>query len=205
MEETTATTPVTPGVMPGNSEIRHKAYTTLTGHWLYPVLATLLFTAVTAIVSNIPLANLLVMAPLEFGFALAFLKLVRGDIAHEDVVTAPFHPFKEYGRYLGGSLLVFLFTFLWMLLLIVPGIIKGLSYTLTPYIMYDNPDMPVREAVRRSQQMMNGYKWKLFCLYLSFIGWFLLGCITLGIGMLWVTPYVQAAEAHFYEELKARC
>jgi uncharacterized membrane protein len=75
---------------------------------------------------------------------------------------------------------------------------------MTPYILHDNPEMGVSDSLRRSQQMMKGFKTKLFLLDLSFIGWLLLGFITFGIGLLWVCPYMATARAKFYEELKAR-
>jgi len=187
-----------------NSEIRQEAHKNLKGNWLYPVLCTLLFTAVTSVAGSIPGAGLLAVCPLGFGFSLTFLLMVRQQVEDDDIVTAPFGCFHHYGRYLGGSLLVALFTFLWSLLLVLPGIIKGFSYALTPYILNDEADLPVREAIRRSQQMMRGNKWRLFCLYLSFIGWSLLCCLTFGIGFLWLTPYVRTSVAVFYEDIKAR-
>ena len=119
-------------------------------------------------------------------------------------MTRPFAVFNHYGRWLGASLLVALFVFLWSLLLVIPGIVKAYSYAMTPYILHDNPEMGVSDSLRRSQQMMKGFKTKLFLLDLSFIGWLLLGFITFGIGLLWVCPYMATARAKFYEELKAR-
>lgn len=178
----------------------------LKGHWLYPVLCTLLYMATVCVCGMIPIVNyvtsLLVATPLAFGIALTMQDVLHGDTS-DGIVTRPFGIFKEYRRYLGGSLLVYLFTLLWMLLLIVPGIIKIFSYAMTPYVMRDNPDLPVRECIRRSQQMMNGHKAQLFCLSLSFIGWGLLACLTLGIGFLWLTPYTETSFAKFYDELKA--
>lgn len=197
-------TTVNPAEMPCNSQIRHTAYNALRGKWGYPVLATLLYAAVTLVAGNVPLASLLVICPLEFGFALLFLHLLRGQVSEGDIVTNPFNVFRDYGRYLGASLLVAVFTFLWMLLLIIPGCIKAYSYAMTSFVAYDNPELPVRECLRRSQRMMDGYKWKLFCLDLSFIGWALLCILTLGIGFLWPTPYINTAHAQFYLELKER-
>ena len=95
-----------------------------------------------------------------------------------------------------------IFTCLWTLLLIVPGIIKAYSYSMTPYILVDNPELSVREAIRKSQQMMVGQKFNLFYLQLSFIGWFFLACFTGGIGFLWLVPYYQTAQAAFYQNLR---
>ena len=92
------------------------------------------------------------------------------------------------------NILIAIFTFLWSLLFIIPGIVKAYSYAMTPYIVHDNPEMPVRECIRQSQRMMKGYKMKLFLLDLSFIGWILLGIFSFGIGLLWVLPYMETAR-----------
>ena len=201
MEDTST---INPANMPTNRQLRGVARETLKGNWLYAVLCTLLYTAVVSVCRSIPLAGLLVVCPLGFGMSIAFLRFVRGETSGEDLVTKPFEVFNHYGRTLGASLLVFLFVMLWSLLLIVPGIVKGLSYAMTPYILHDNPEMSARECIRQSQKMMDGHKMKFFLLQLSFIGWFLLCCITMGIGFLWLQPYIITTEAKFYEELKAR-
>ena len=94
-----------------------------------------------------------------------------------------------------------IFIFLWSLLLVIPGIIAAYRYSMATYIMAENPDMKAMEAIEASKQMMSGNKFRLFCLDLSFIGWDILGMITLGIGMLFVRPYQQAAKAAFYREV----
>lgn len=194
-------------IMPENSEIRREAKATLSGRWLNPVLCTLVYCVVSAACSSIPvvscIAPLLVVLPLAYGYEVAFLRHVRGEDV-EGLVTRPFEAFKEYGRYLGTSLLVGLFTCLWALLLIVPGIIMGYAYSMTPFIMKDNPELSPMECIKKSKAMMSGYKWKLFCLDFGYIGWLLLCILTFGILALWVTPWIECAHAKFYEELKAR-
>jgi uncharacterized membrane protein len=91
-----------------------------------------------------------------------------------------------------------------MLLLIVPGIIKGLSYSMTWYVLVDNPDMGINDAIDRSRAMMDGRKWKLFCLQFRFLGWVLLSILTCFIGLLWVIPYMQTSLANFYGDVKGR-
>ena len=113
-----------------------------------------------------------------------------------------FEPLKDWRRYLTAVVLVFVYTFLWSLLLYIPGIIKGLSYSQTYFIMRENPEMSGEQAIQQSMKMMHGHKMDLFLLGLSFIGWILLGVITLGIGYLWIYPYVYTTFAAFYEELK---
>ena len=94
-----------------------------------------------------------------------------------------------------------IYLLLWSLLFIIPGIIAALSYAMTNYILAENPEMSASEAINLSKQMMDGNKWRLFCLRLSFIGWDILCGFTLGIGYLWLNPYKQTAEAAFYREV----
>lgn len=207
--------------MPRNKEIRRAAKSTLSGRWLNPVICTLVYLLITGVCSafssykglpastNAVLAivglalTMLIVVPLGFGYSVAFLRHVRGEDV-DSLVTRPFDAFKDYGRYLGTGLLMAVFEFLWGLLLIVPGIIKSYSYALTPYIMHDHPELSADECIDKSKDMMYGYKWKLFCLDLSFIGWIILGFLTLGILFLWIGPWVECSHVKFYEELKAR-
>lgn len=97
-----------------------------------------------------------------------------------------------------------LYTALWTLLFIVPGIIKSYEYRMIPYILAENPDMDRREAFQLSKDMMQGEKWNAFVLDLSFIGWAILSGITLGIvGIFWTNPYVYATNAELYLALKS--
>lgn len=91
---------------------------------------------------------------------------------------------------------------LWTLLLIVPGIIKGLSYSMAPYILLDNPELTPMEAINKSQEMMRGHKMDLFLMQLGFVGWILLSFLTLGIALFWVGAYYDTVFAKFYMELK---
>ena len=103
----------------------------------------------------------------------------------------------------GSMILTGIYTFLWTLLLIVPGIIKSFSYAMTAFVLRDNPELKFNGAIEKSMKMMDGHKFDLFYLYLTFIGWGLLCILTLGIGLLWFVPYMQSASAHFYEDVKA--
>jgi uncharacterized membrane protein len=89
------------------------------------------------------------------------------------------------------------------LVLMIPGIIKGIAYMLTPYIIYDNPEISPLQAITLSRRMMDGYKWKAFLIGLSFIGWFLLVIFTLGLAAFYVTPYLTTTFAEFYSEVKS--
>ncbi len=115
--------------------------------------------------------------------------------------------FSRFGVFWQGflmNLLVGIFTFLWSLLFIIPGIIAAFSYAMTPYILEENPNMPVLEAIRRSKEMMHGNKWRLFCLYISFIGWAILSILTAGIGFLFLSPYTNAAQCAFYYDVSGK-
>jgi uncharacterized membrane protein len=98
-------------------------------------------------------------------------------------------------------LLIIIFTILWALLLIVPGIIAAISYSMTFYIMADNKEMNAQDAIRKSKELMKGNKYRYFCLACRFIGWFLLSILSLGIGFLWLVPYFMTSNARFYESL----
>ncbi len=143
--------------------------------------------------------TLILSAPLTFGLASCFIKLVRKEPFRLENLFDGFHHFVSA---LVLILLQSIFILLWSLLLIIPGIIAQYRYRMAFYILNDNPEMGALEALRESKQMMVGYKWKLFCLDFSFIGWALLSCLTLGIGLLWLVPYINASIANFYQNLK---
>jgi len=111
---------------------------------------------------------------------------------------------ENLGKNILTYILESIFLALWTMLFIIPGIIKTFSYAMVPYILMDNSDLTPTQVIDRSRELMNGYKWKLFKLQLSFIGWFLLGALLCGVGDIFVMPYYQAAMAEFYQEL-LRC
>ena len=116
-----------------------------------------------------------------------------------------FYGFKvKYLRNIGTLLLVGIKLALWSLLLVVPGIIKSFEYAIIPYILADDPEISSKEAFRKAKEMMMGNKWRLFKLNLSFFGWFVLCVVTCGLGTPFLLPYVSAANAEFYAELKNR-
>ena len=136
------------------------------------------------------------------GFSVTFLRLLTSG---DNRLTANMFKvaFSNYWHKVWGMFLMGLFITLWSLLLIIPGIIKIFSYAMTPYILEENPELSANDAIDRSRAMMKGHKFDLFWLWLSFIGWGILCIFTLGIGLLWLAPYMQTAEAAFYEDVKA--
>lgn len=137
----------------------------------------------------------------HLGYATFNLRLVDGQEASFD------HIFSHYNRLGKGFLMEFLTglcILLCTLLLIIPGIIVYYSYAMTPYILAENPNLTASQAIKASSALMHGQKWRLFCLELSFIGWHFLSILTLCIGLLWLTPYVEASRAAFYREISRK-
>ncbi len=136
----------------------------------------------------------------SFGYAKYNLDLIDGKPVQ---VKFLFSQFDRIGDGLVLRLLTVLYIFLWSLLLFIPGIIATYSYAMAPYILYENPGMRPSEAIRASKEMMKGRKWQLFCLLISFIGWAFLSVLTLGLGSLFLRPYMEAAGAAFYRQIQA--
>ncbi|MDR3645710.1 MAG: DUF975 family protein, partial [Clostridia bacterium] len=117
-----------------------------------------------------------------------------------------FYAFRE-GRYVkvtGAMAWRMLFTWLWTLLFYVPGIVKGIAYSMVPFILSDNPGIGARRALRLSVEMTQGHKWRIFVLMLSFLGWILLSMCTFNIGLLFLCPYLYATYAELYATLRAQ-
>lgn len=189
-------------------EMRGQARASLSGKWTTAVLATLVYILILSVSGIVgffidPFASaffsiaygLFVSGPLGLGYFYLFLKVARGeDIEISDI----FEGFNFFGKVVVLSILIGIFTFLWSLLFVIPGIIATLRYSQAFFILLDNPEISPMEAIRRSKLMMKGNKGKLFLLGLSFIGWAILCSMTLGIGMLWFSPYIYASMAVFY-------
>lgn len=214
--------------MKQNQEYKNEALAALKGNWAPAVLATLVYYLLTLFLISpyevavfrtnsadimglmaasrwygvFFLGMILVIGPFLVGYVNSFKKLlVEGD----DRITANSfrEGFKPYWRSVWAYLFRGILITLWSLLLVIPGIIKSLSYAMTMYIVKDHPELTVNEAIDMSKDMMYGHKYDLFYLYISFIGWYLLSILTLGIGTFWLMPYIQTAQASFYEDVKA--
>ena len=137
---------------------------------------------------------------LQMGYADFLLKQHDGK---ETVFNDLFSKFDYFGTGFAQRFLRSLYTFLWSLLFIIPGIIKGYAYAMTPFILAEHPGLSASRAIALSQQMMDGHKADLFILELSFIGWSLLAAVTLNLGNIALNPYKNAAHAAFYRQLQA--
>ena len=186
-----------------NKDIMTKARASLNGRWGMAIGAALLYGLLIAGIQIIPLlgaiVSLLIGGAMTLGYNTFTLAFARG----EDVkISTVFDGFNHFGTALAAYLLMALFTILWMLLLIIPGIIAMYSYSMTFYILAEDKSLSALEAIGKSKQIMAGNKWKLLCLSFRFFGWILLSIITLGIGFIWVAPYMSISFATFYDDIK---
>ncbi|MDY0151133.1 MAG: DUF975 family protein [Candidatus Cloacimonas sp.] len=186
-----------------NYEIRARAWSAMSGKWGNCAIIVLVYYILMMGLSFIPIigsvGTILVSGPFSLGLAIIFLRLVRSESIDIGML---FKGFEDFMRSFVAGLLVAIYTLLWTLLLIVPGIIASLSYSMTFFILSDNPNIGPDEAIGKSKEMMRGHKMELLLLTLSFFGWFLLGLVTVGIGFLWIGSYYSAAMAVFYQEIR---
>lgn len=179
---------------------RKTAWAKLSGNWTTAVVAYLIYSVLLGVLSSTGVGTLIFSGVMSVGMSIVLMQISRDGTSKIESLFDGFR--KGLGNNIVAGILVSLFTFLWSLLLIIPGIVKSYSYAMTFYILADNPDMAPTEAINKSKEMMKGNKWRLFCLDFSFIGWYLLSFLTLGILLLWVNPYSMQARVEFYESLK---
>ena len=145
----------------------------------------------------------IVLIPLNIGVAQNVLAWPRGeDVNKWKVLFGGFNSAKIFFKQVGVVVLNTILCALWAILLVVPGIIKGLAYSMYPYVLRDEPDLSVWQTLKKSEAIMKGYKGKLFLMYLSFVGWFILGAFTFGILYIWLTPYVMTSTVKFYDDVR---
>ncbi len=148
-----------------------------------------------------PIGTLIITSAFEISLCMIYLKLAKNE---EISIGDLFNGFNITGKAVWLSIITYVFTFLWSLLFIIPGIIKVFSYAMAPYILADNPELTANEALTKSKEIMDGHKFDLFVLQLSFFWWYILGAITFGIAYIYVVPYVSATTTNFYNSIKDR-
>lgn len=153
------------------------------------------------LLSGTIVGGLLVAGVLELGIAMSCLKLVRKQ---QLTVNNLFDSLNQFVPALMASILMWIYTLLWSLLLVIPGIIASINYSMTYYILADYPQLTANQAISKSKELMHGYKWKFFCLQLSFIGWIIVGAFTLGILYIWLAPHMLCTNAVFYEYVRSQ-
>lgn len=199
------------------TELKSKAKNQLKGRWVLAI--------ITILVSNLIINTANIVRPLDFvitisknlSLTLNLISLIFGGVIsvglskfllnfttnrEEPQFTDLFSQFKIFFKALGLHILIGIAILFTTLLLIVPGIIVALMYSQAFYILAEDPSKGIIECLQESSNLMYGYKWEFFVLELSFIGWWLLAWLSLGIGSLWVNPYQKVTETNFYLKLK---
>ena len=156
---------------------------------------------ITVTVSLISAAAVFLTGPIMLGLTRIFLKKARvgGPIVFGEL----FQGFRNYWDHMLLGFMPALFAGLWSLIPIVGvffAIYKGYGWAMVYYIKCDNTTLNWKQCMNRSAEIMQGRRWELFCLQISFIGWYILGALALGVGVYWVEAYRRAAETHFYEQ-----
>jgi len=166
----------------------------------FPGKIFLLWSGILATAASVlGIVRFILAGAVTLGYCRFTLALVDGREASLGDLFSQFHLFAKAFLM---NLLITLFTFLWSLLFVIPGIIMSYSYSMAPYILLEHPELRPMEAIRASQRLMDDRKWRCFCLDLSFIGWHLLNALTLGIGSLWLNPYIRTSKAAFYRQIQ---
>ena len=188
------------------SSLAKSSWKALSGKWGITIGTFLIALFIQAAANYVPVLGAfsgLLLFPLTAGVTLFMLRVVRNEQPLD--IGLIFNPFNQYWRFVWGNLRMFIFTFLWTLLLIIPGIIAGIRYSMTIYIMLDKPEYTAKEAMTESIQIMYGHK-------LQFFGYSLLFCLimffgtilTFGIGLFWLIPWSASFMASFYDSIRIR-
>jgi len=163
----------------------------------------LIIAGISLVGSYIPVVGAIAVAlitpVLSVGLCSVYLKLTKGV---KPEISELFAHLKKFWYAFKVSFLTGLFVSLWSLLFLIPGIVKAMAYSMAMYIVADQPEMSAREALKKSENIMQGHKMEFFVLQLSFIGWHLLGAVTFGLAYIYVLPYMSATVANFYNKIK---
>lgn len=206
-------------------EYREQAWSTLSSYWNDMAVILLVMILIAGLGSGIGLvgtlshmnslsmfgsstsfiAAILLVMPLEFSLYALLLSIVRKEENEVSPMRQLWRGFMDnYTAYVVAGFLMYIVIFLISIVtLCIGGLIFSLAYSMVALVIKDNPELTAREALKKSRYMMRGHKWELFKLYFSFIGWYFVGILTCCIGFLWITPYMNTATVHFYEDVKA--
>ena len=196
-------TPMTTLSQTENKILMANARDSLRGFWGLAIGALIIYFLVFCVLGLFPvigtIATYIIVGPMTVGGVRFTLSVSRRE---KPEIGQLFSGFDRFGTHLAAYLLQTLFVCLWTLLLIIPGIIAALSYSMTYFIIAEDSSISASEAITKSKKMMKGNKWKLSYLGFRFTGWFLLAMLSCGIGFLWVGPYMYVSYAKFYDDLK---
>ncbi len=186
-----------------NAILMKMARESLQDRWALAIGVCFLDVIITVAVQLIPvvgiLISLLITGPFTLGLVIFSLTISRDE---EASVEQLFEGFNHLGTSIGAYIVMSIIIFIGMLLLVIPGIIAALSVSMTFYIIADDDSIGVLDAIKKSNEMMNDHRWKLFYLYLRFFGWGIVCLLTFGLGFLWLIPFIQVSVAKFYEDIK---
>lgn len=176
---------------------------TVEGAGVSPEQAAFLAAVVLGVIFTVGIVGSIVHAllanPIEVGGRRFFEKNANDPTTQFNTM---FEGFQDYGRVLVTMLIRDVFILLWTLLLIIPGAMKAYSYRLVPYLVKDRPELSPMEVLAESEALMRGNRWQAFVMDLSFLGWLLLGVVTLNLGnIFWTNPYMNATDAELYRTL----
>jgi uncharacterized membrane protein len=181
-----------------NAQLISSTWADMNGYWGVAIGAFLLLILVSVLSFIIPLGGLVIGGPLALGMAILSLNISRQRNAQ---VNQIFEGFNQFGTAIGAYLLMLLIVLLFLLLFIIPGIIAALYLSQTMYVIADNRNISVVDALKESKRLMEGNKAKLFRLMLRFAGLSFLCLLTLGIGYFWLIPLQNVTFARFYEDI----
>lgn len=203
------------------SEYRNQAWESLEGKWMDGVVVVLIYLAIAMVFAGgnvygnlfgsaalghgtsalLNAVSIFLLAPMGAALAMAFLDFVRGENLEFAAVMEHFK--NHYTRVLLAGIVISLLVSLGIFSFGILSIYFSLCYSMTFYLMRDYPELTWYEAMKTSREMIYGHKLDYLWLQLSFIGWIIVCFCTMGLGFLWLEPYMQTAKAHFYEDLKA--
>lgn len=181
------------------AQLKNLAKSQIKGNVLMLALITVIGMGLGYLASMIPVLGLFVMPLMSLCIIYVYLKLANGV---KPDISELFNHFDAIWPVFKVYVLTMVFTVLWTMLLVIPGIIKAYAYSQAYYVLAENPGIGAREALRRSEAMMKGHKMEMFMLNMSFMGWAILGTFTFGLLYIWLIPYMQATMTNFYNSIK---
>ena len=186
-------------------QIMRSAREQLKPHWAMATLVCIIYGVLVGLPSELntygELLSILLAGPLQLGMYIYFLNIEKQQKASVENLL---EGFKPLAKVLLVYLIITLGTVLGLILLIIPGIILALGLSMTFYILAEQPDYTVEEALRKSWELSDGYKWELFLLHLRFIPWYFLGFLFLVVGIFLVMPWHQLTIAKYYSYLQTQ-
>ena len=182
-------------------ELRDRAWNSLSGKYWSLIIMLLVVAMISGAAGSFTMGLLsLLTLPMSYALSVAFLNVSRTQCNPQ--LESMFTVYRDnFLKAFLVPLLQGLFVFLWSLLFVIPGVIMAYAYSMAIYVANDNPELSAMDAIRKSRELMDGHKWDLFVLDLSFIGWILLCLLTCGIGFFFLAPYIEMAHVEFYREL----